>query len=159
MESNEITNSNDGPGGVDAVLSGGRGAKYVFPISGTVLKVVNNRSTEYHLEEGDTRRDYGNHVEIRFILPSGREVDVLISHFGQVANLQVGSLLNPNTLIGTQGRSGSTTGPHVSFDFFKKGTSTPDREAKEWFINNYLTTNSANVGGVQVGIKNQGMLV
>jgi len=134
-----VTDRADGPGGTDAVIKQGkRGAKYSFPEQGQVLKVVNNRSTEYRLEEGATQRDFGNHVEIRFRLPSGRETDVLVSHFDQVADLKPGDIISPNTFIGTQGRSGSTTGAHVSFDFYKKGTTIPDSEARDWFLKTHL---------------------
>ena len=134
-----VTDPADGRGGTDAVIKNGqRGAKYSWPIQGQVLKVVNDRPTEYRLEEGATKRDFGNHVEIRFRLPSGREVDALVSHFDQVADLKPGDTISPNTFIGTQGRSGSTTGAHVSFDFYQKGTNIPDTEARDWFLKTHL---------------------
>lgn len=134
-----VTDPADGRGGTDAVFQNGeRGAKYAWPVQGQVLKVVNDRPTEYRLEEGATQRDFGNHVEIRFTLPTGREVDVLVAHFDEVADLKPGDIIAPNTFIGTQGRSGSTTGAHVSFDFYEKGTNTPDSEARDWFLKNYL---------------------
>jgi hypothetical protein len=134
-----VTDPADGPGGTDAVIKQGqRGAQYSWPVQGQVLKVVNDRSTEYRLEEGATKRDFGNHVEIRFRLPSGREVDALVSHFDKVADLKPGDTISPNTFIGTQGRSGSTTGAHVSFDFYQKGTNIPDTEARDWFLKTYL---------------------
>ena len=134
-----VTDPADGRGGTDAVIKQGeRGAQYSFPEQGQVLKVVNDRSTEYRLEEGATQRDFGNHVEIRFRLPSGRETDVLVSHFDQVADLKPGDTISPNTFIGTQGRSGSTTGAHVSFDFYQPGTTIPDTEARDWFLKTHL---------------------
>lgn len=134
-----VTDPADGTGGTDAVIKQGqRGAKYSWPVQGQVLKVVNDRSTEYRLEEGATKRDFGNHVEIRFRLPSGREVDALVSHFDKVADLKPGDTISPNTFIGTQGRSGSTTGAHVSFDFYQKGTNIPDTEARDWFLKTHL---------------------
>ena len=134
-----VTDRADGPGGTDAVIKQGqRGAKYSWPLQGQVLKVVNDRPTEYRLEEGATKRDFGNYVEIRFRLPTGREVDALVSHFDQVANLKPGDVVAPNTFIGTQGRSGSTTGAHVSFDFYQKGTNIPDTEARDWFLKTHL---------------------
>ena len=59
-------------------------------------------------------------------------------NFDQVADLKPGDTVAPNTFIGTQGRSGSTTGAHVSFDFYQKGTNIPDTEARDWFLKTHL---------------------
>ena len=138
-----ITAANDtGGGGVDFVISNGRrGERFYFPFPAEVLKVVSNANYEYRLEEGETRRGYGNNVELRFSLPNGERVDVLIAHFDDVnTRLRPGMRIGARTYIGTQGRTGSTTGAHVSADFFYEGSTSVYPKAKNYFLkylNNY----------------------
>lgn len=125
--------------GTDFVIDGGRrGAEYAFPLQAEVLKVVRDQSEEFRLEEGDTRRGYGNLVELRVTMPNGTKTDFLIAHFDKVSELDPGDMIEPGTIIGTQGRSGSTTGAHISIDAFEPGSMTPDPAAREWFLKNYL---------------------
>jgi len=136
-----VTDSRDGASGTDFVVKGGeRGAPYYFPLEGKVLKVINNFTDEYHLEEGDQRRDFGNLVEVQVTIPklNNRVVDMLFAHFDQVNNLKPGDTIPSNTLLGTQGRTGSTTGAHVSFDCYVPGTNIPDSVCRDWFRDNYI---------------------
>jgi murein DD-endopeptidase MepM/ murein hydrolase activator NlpD len=125
-----ITNPNDTGGlGFDFVFEGGgRGARFASPFSAEVLKVTKD-PREFRLEEGATTRGYGNNVELRFKTPQGKAVDVLIAHFDDLnPNLKPGQLIKPGEFLGTQGRTGSTTGPHVSMDFFNPGSNSADSE-------------------------------
>ena len=136
-----ITDSRDGASGTDFVVKGGeRGAPYYFPLEGKVLKVINNFTDEYRLEEGDQRRNFGNLVEVQVTIPklNNRVVDMLFAHFDQVNNLKPGDTIPSNTLLGTQGRTGSTTGAHVSFDCYVPGTNIPDSVCRDWFRDNYI---------------------
>lgn len=124
--------------GSDFVIENGkRGARYLLPLEGQVLKVVNNRPEEFKLEAGDTRRGYGNHVEIRVNTPYG-PADLLFSHFDKVGDLKVGQSIPAGTFLGTQGRSGSTTGAHISVDAFDQDTPNPNPRARDWFLKTYL---------------------
>ena len=137
----QITDPRDGDSGVDFVIQNGqRGAPYYFPLSGKVLKVVNNMNEEYRLEEGDTRRSFGNLVEVQVKIPqlNNRVVDILIAHFDAVNDLKPGDTIPSNTLLGTQGRTGSTTGAHISFDCYVPGTNMPDAVCRDWFRNNHI---------------------
>ena len=125
-----ITNPNDTGGkGMDFVIEGGkRGAKFVAPFQAEVLKVVKD-PREFNLEKGATTRGYGNNVELRFKTPQGKVVDTLIAHFDELnQNLKPGDVITPGTYIGTQGRTGSTTGAHISMDFFNPGSTSADAE-------------------------------
>jgi len=125
-----ITNPNDTGGkGMDFVIEGGkRGAKFVAPFQAEVLKVIKD-PREFNLEKGATARGYGNNVELRFKTPQGKVVDTLIAHFDQLnPNLKPGDIVNPGTYLGTQGRTGSTTGAHISMDFFNPGSTSADAE-------------------------------
>jgi len=124
--------------GSDFVIKNGeRGARYLIPQDGTVLKVVKDRPEEFRLEEGDTRRSYGNHVEIRFDTPYG-PADFLFSHFDKVGDFKAGQVISRGTFMGTQGRSGSTTGAHISVDAFDQDTPNPNPRARDWFLKTYL---------------------
>ena len=125
-----ITNPNDTGGkGMDFVIEGGkRGAKFVAPFQAEVLKIIKD-PREFNLEKGATARGYGNNVELRFKTPQGKVVDTLIAHFDQLnPNLKPGDIVNPGTYLGTQGRTGSTTGAHISMDFFNPGSTSADAE-------------------------------
>jgi muramidase (phage lysozyme)/murein DD-endopeptidase MepM/ murein hydrolase activator NlpD len=120
----QITSAVDTSGepGFDFVIPGGRGAAFNVPFKAQVLKVVND-PWETNLEKGPGRRGYGNYVDVRGVDPqTGRAFDVRLAHFDKLnPNLKPGSVINPGTFIGTQGRTGSTTGAHVSADFYNPG--------------------------------------
>lgn len=107
-------------------LPGGRAPNLSWPVSFEVLRVVRNSSAEFRRETGDPRRGYGNLVELRFRDPfSGRTVDVLSAHHDRInPALRPGGRYPAGTVIGNQGRTGSTTGPHFSLDFFDPGQKT-----------------------------------
>ena len=117
-----ITSAKDTSGepGFDFVIPGGRGAEFKLPFQAQVLKVVGNQNWETNLEKGPGKRGYGNHVEVRGIDPTtGKQFDVLLAHFDKLnPGLKPGSVVGAGTVIGTQGRTGSTTGAHVSADFY-----------------------------------------
>ena len=120
----QITSPVDTTGepGFDFVIPGGRGAQFKVPFKAQVLKVVND-PWETNLEKGPGRRGYGNYVDVRGIDPAtGKSFDVRLAHFDKLNPvLQPGAVIDPGTFIGTQGRSGSTTGAHVSADFYEPG--------------------------------------
>jgi len=125
----QITSAVDASGepGFDMVIEGGRrGARLAWPTSFEVLRVVRGSRAEFRRDKGDPRRGYGNLVEIRFTDPTtGRKVDVLSAHHDEInPALQPGRRFGPGTWLGTQGRTGSTTGAHVSLDFFDPGAKT-----------------------------------
>ncbi len=101
------------------IEQGRRGARMTWPTSFQVLE-VNRNGKEIHKETGQPGRSYGNHVIIRFTDPvTGKRVDVLSSHHDQLnPSLRPGRNYPAGTFIGTQGRTGSTTGAHISLDFF-----------------------------------------
>lgn len=114
-----------GQPGIDFVIEKGRrGAMFKSPAAAEVLKVVRGQTQEFRLEEGATQRGYGNYVELRLTDPkTGRKVDTLVAHFDDVnPNLKPGTKIAAGTPIGTQGRTGSTTGAHISMDFFQPGS-------------------------------------
>ena len=78
------------------------------------------------------------YVDLEVTLPNGTVSDVRLAHFDNVANIQVGQPLPANAFIGTQGRTGSTTGAHISGDWYRPGSTTPDLQARDYFLNNYL---------------------
>ena len=114
-----------GEPGFDFVIPGGRGATFTTPFKAQVLKVVND-PWETNLEKGPGRRGYGNYVDIRGVDPiTGRQFDVRLAHFDKLnPALKPGAVIEAGTPIGTQGRSGSTTGAHVSADFYDPGKNT-----------------------------------
>jgi len=125
-----------GEPGFDFSIEGGkRGAVFQSPYKAEVLKVVRDQNWENNLEKtGGGRRGYGNHVELRFTDPkTGRSFDSLIAHFDQVnPELKPGTVISAGTPIGTQGRTGSTTGPHISWDFFDPGSNTASQETLKY---------------------------
>lgn len=127
-----ITSAKDTSGepGFDFVIPGGRGAEFKLPFQAQVLKVVGDQNWETHLEKGAGKRGYGNHVEVRGVDPTtGKEFDVLLAHFDKLnPALKPGSVIGAGTVIGTQGRTGSTTGAHVSADFYdpNKNSTSPE---------------------------------
>jgi len=127
-----ITSAKDTSGepGFDFVIPGGRGAEFKLPFQAQVLKVVGNQNWETHLEKGPGQRGYGNHVEVRGVDPTtGKTFDVLLAHFDKLnPGLKPGSVIGAGTVIGTQGRTGSTTGAHVSADFYDPGKNSTSPE-------------------------------
>jgi len=122
----EVTNPNDTGGkGFDFVIAGGkRGAPFTSPLPAEVLKISIDPK-EYNLEKGATQRAYGNNVELRFTTPEGKKFDGLFAHFDEVnPKLKVGTTISAGTFLGTQGRTGSTTGAHVSADIYSPGATT-----------------------------------
>lgn len=115
-----VTSWNDTGGkGIDFVIPGGRGATFTAPFRAQVLKVVSD-PRETNLERTPSGpRFYGNYVDLRATAPDGTPFDVRLAHFDKLnPNLKPGAVINPGTPIGTQGRTGSTTGAHVSADFY-----------------------------------------
>jgi soluble lytic murein transglycosylase-like protein len=127
-----ITSATDASGepGFDFVIPGGRGAEFKLPFQAQVLKVVGDQNWETNLEKGPGKRGYGNHVEIRGVDPkTGKQFDVLLAHFDKLnPGLKPGSVIGAGTVIGTQGRTGSTTGAHVSADFYDPGKNSTSSE-------------------------------
>ena len=124
--------------GSDFVIqSGKRGARYLFPQQGKILKVVRDRPQEFRLEEGAKQRGYGNYVEVRFATPYGA-ADFLFSHFDKIGDFKVGQIVPRGAFMGTQGRSGSTTGAHISVDAFNVNSPTANPRARDWFLKTYL---------------------
>jgi murein DD-endopeptidase MepM/ murein hydrolase activator NlpD len=113
-----------GEPGFDFALPGGRGVPFPTPFTGQVVGIERNQNWETNLEKGPGKRGYGNWVDIRAIDPvTKKPFDVRFAHFDAVnPNLKVGSTIDAGTVIGKQGRTGSTTGPHVSADFYLPGS-------------------------------------
>lgn len=135
----QITSPVDTSGepGFDFVIPGGRGAEFKVPFKAKVLKVVND-PWETNLEKGPGRRGYGNYVDVRGVDPrTGKAFDVRLAHFDKLnPNLKPGAVVDPGTFIGTQGRSGSTTGAHVSADFYEPDKNVASKEVLT--IRNYI---------------------
>jgi len=127
----QITSPVDTSGepGFDFVIPGGRGAEFKVPFKAKVLKVVND-PWETNLEKGPGRRGYGNYVDVRGVDPrTGKAFDVRLAHFDKLnPDLKPGAVIDPGTFIGTQGRSGSTTGAHVSADFYEPNKNVASKE-------------------------------
>lgn len=130
----QITSAVDTSGepGFDFVIPGGRGAAFNLPFKAQVLKVVSD-PWETNLENGPGRRGYGNYVDVRGIDPqTGKAFDVRLAHFDKLnPSLKPGAVINPGTFIGTQGRSGSTTGAHVSADFYDPDKTTTSQDVMQ----------------------------
>lgn len=130
----QITDPTDKEG-FDFVIEGGkRGAAFNAPFRAEVLKVVQD-PREFNLEKNpNAPRGYGNRVELRVTDPAtGKKHDLLIAHFDQVnPNLKPGQLIQPGTFIGTQGRTGSTTGAHISIDGFDPGSTATSPETLQF---------------------------
>ncbi|MGG6283662.1 thermonuclease family protein [Leptolyngbya sp. AN03gr2] len=124
-----VTAARDGSGepGLDYVVSDGRrGAAFGSLTEGVVIKTVTNQNWESRLEAGGTRRGYGNQIIVRTKASDGSYVDVLYAHADRV-HVKVGDRIEVGTVLGTQGRTGSTTGAHVSVDFYGKDVAYPTR--------------------------------
>jgi hypothetical protein len=121
-----ITSRVDASGepGFDMAVGSSRAQQLAWPTSFQVLRVVRTNSQEIRKERGDAGRSYGNLVEFRFRDPrTGRTVDVLSAHHDRInPSLQPGRTYPAGTILGNQGRTGSTTAPHFSLDFFDPGS-------------------------------------
>jgi len=112
--------------GFDMAIEGGRrGAPFRWPMAFRVVGVERNQR-ENNMERTGNRSDrfYGNNVTLRFRSPvDGKEYDVISSHHDKLnAALRPGLNFPAGTFIGTQGRTGSTTGAHTSLDVYVAGT-------------------------------------
>jgi lysozyme len=129
-----VTSPSDTSGepGLDFVIPGGRGATFKSPFTAEVVEVRSDRPQEFHLEKGATQRGYGNYVDLRITPPSGPSFDARIAHFDKLnEQLKPGMTIPAGFPLGTQGRSGSTTGAHISMDLYDPGsTSTSDAVRK-----------------------------
>jgi len=115
--------------GFDIAIEGGRrGAPFRWPFSFRVVDMEVNRR-ENNMERTGNRSDrfYGTNVTLRFRSPvDGREYDVISAHHDRLnPALRRGASFPPGTFIGTQGRTGSTTGTHTSLDVYVAGTRRP----------------------------------
>lgn len=122
-----------GEPGFDFVIPGGRGAKFALPFTGQVVGVERNQNWETNLEKGLGKRGYGNWVDVRAIDPVTKKAfDVRFAHFDEVnPGLKVGQTVTAGTPLGTQGRTGSTTGAHVSADFYNAGSTKASNDILE----------------------------
>jgi len=133
----QITSAKDTSGepGFDFVIEGGkRGAPLTSPFTAEVLKVVQD-PREFNLEKDpNAPRGYGNRVELRVTDPStGKKHDLLLAHFDKLnPNLKPGQVVAPGTFIGTQGRTGSTTGAHISIDAYDPGSTSTSPETLQF---------------------------
>jgi muramidase (phage lysozyme) len=121
-----------GEPGLDFVIPGGRGATFKSPFTAEVVEVRRDRPQEFRLEDGATQRGYGNYVDLRITPPSGPSFDARVAHFDKLnEQLKPGMTIPAGFPLGTQGRSGSTTGAHISMDLYDPGsTSTSDAVRK-----------------------------
>lgn len=133
-----------GQGGTDFVINNGlRGSRFHFPYKFQIQKVVRDQNWESHLSsEADTgkRRGYGNYVDIIVYLPDGTKSEARIAHFDQINTFKPGDVLPAGAYVGTQGRTGSATAPHISIDWYQHGAAwgTQDPRARDYFLKNYL---------------------
>jgi len=123
-----VTSAVDASGepGLDYVVADGkRGAKFGSLSAGKVIETSTDQNWETNLESNPGgKRGYGNKVIVRSVDEvTGEFVDILYAHLDAVA-VQVGQEVSLGTVLGTQGRTGSTTGAHVSVDFFGKDSPT-----------------------------------
>lgn len=122
-----------GEPGFDFVIPGGRGAKFSLPFTGQIVGIERNQNWETNLEKGPGKRGYGNWVDVRAIDPVTKKAfDVRFAHFDEVnPGLKVGQNVTAGTPLGTQGRTGSTTGAHVSADFYNPGSTQASKDILE----------------------------
>jgi hypothetical protein len=153
-----ITSRVDASGepGFDMAVGSDRAQQLAWPTSFQVLRVVRTNSQEIRKERGDAGRSYGNLVEIRFRDPrTGRTVDVLSAHHDRInPSLQPGRTYPPGTILGNQGRTGSTTAPHFSLDFFDPGKKTASGETlrvRDYFRDEFARGGRFGNGGSPSG--------
>ncbi len=123
-----LTSAKDATGepGLDFVIPGGRGAKFLAPFDAEVVEVKGGQNWETNLERNPSgKRGYGNYVDLRAKGPDGKPFDIRLAHFDALnPDLRPGMRISAGTKVGTQGRTGSTTGAHVSMDFYDPGKTT-----------------------------------
>lgn len=153
-----ITSRVDASGepGFDMAVGGSRAQQLAWPTSFQVLRVVRTNSQEIRKERGDAGRSYGNLVEIRFRDPrTGRTVDVLSAHHDRInPSLQPGRTYPAGTILGNQGRTGSTTAPHFSLDFFDPGSKSASGETLR--VRDYFRDEFERGGRFGNGIRTSG---
>lgn len=123
-----------GEPGFDYSVEGGKeNAIYFSPEEAEVVEVVGNQNWRTDLNTNPNgRRGYGNYVDLRFKRPDGKYFDARIAHFNAVnQNLKPGDRIPRGYPIGTQGTTGSTTGPHISFDLYGPGSYTGDLNTRD----------------------------
>jgi tape measure domain-containing protein len=122
FEGVQITSAIDASGepGLDYVVDNGKkGAPVGSVTEGKVIEIKRNQK-EIHKEKGEQGRSAGNVVIVRSVDPkTGKEADLLYAHFDKIA-VALGDMVKVGDVLGTQGRTGSTTGAHVSLDFYGK---------------------------------------
>lgn len=118
-----ITDRNDTGGrGIDFVLPG-RDLVSPFKEAQVLKVVVDPRRTDLIKNPGGPRF-YGTYVDLRVPGPTG-PYDVRMAHFDALnPQLKPGQKIPAGTKIGVMGSTGSTTGPHHSFDFRDPGKTT-----------------------------------
>lgn len=117
----------DGQPGMDYVTeaNNGNGGRGAWAPSLTAGKVIEIRNDNRELTDGSGEQGYGNVAIVRTLdEKSGEFVDLLYAHFDQLA-VKVGDEVAVGTVLGTQGRTGSTTGAHTSVDFYGKDSNQP----------------------------------
>lgn len=154
----QVTSSVDASGepGLDYVVEDGKkGAQFGALSAGKVIEVDDTQNWESHLEAGGTKRGYGNKVIVRTIdQKTGQFVDMLYAHLDKVA-VKVGDEVGVGGVLGTQGRTGSTTGAHVSVDYFGKDSNQTtvaalamrDRHAQQLASGGGALNNQIQAGG------------
>jgi len=109
--------------GLDYVVKGGKGAQVTSPFDGVIVDVIgaysNKKLTPLPAGMGKQQnKGFGNQVKIR----RSDGTEVWLSHLDSVANLRKGQKIARNTVVGTQGNTGSTygnTGVHVDITMVK----------------------------------------
>ncbi len=119
-----VTSAVDGDGqpGMDYVTeaNNGNGGRGAWVPSLTAGKVIEVRNDNRELTDGSGEQGYGNVAIVRTLdEKSGEFVDLLYAHFDKLT-VKVGDEVAVGTVLGTQGRTGSTTGAHTSVDFYGK---------------------------------------
>lgn len=116
----QVSNWGDPDGmntGFDFQFAGGqRGARVWNPFS-------NLRVTEIDFQfDQRTGRGFGKYLA-GIVTVNGKEFEVFLAHFDDI-NVKEGDVLGPGAMLGTQGRTGSTTAPVVSTHVNKRGGAT-----------------------------------
>ena len=100
--------------GIDYVLSGGVGAP-IFSRFTEPVEVIRNDWSAGGL---------GNRISVR--TASGNAYD--IGHMAELPNWQAGDIINPGDLIGRQGSTGVSTGPHVHMALMNRDSRNYDEQ-------------------------------
>jgi TP901 family phage tail tape measure protein len=163
-----VTAAVDGSGepGMDYVTeaNNGQNGENAWVPSLTAGKVIETRRDDRKLGLGG-ERGYGNVAIVRTMdEKSGEFVDILYAHFNELA-VKVGDEVAVGTVLGTQGTTGSTSGPHTSVDFFGKDSNQPtqaslamrDRLARDLSsgakdLNSKIGQRQAQGGGMAAGV-------